>query len=115
MEKLTVEKVGKVVVMKIFGDIEFDDSISVNEKFKSVIASEGADVVLDLKDCAYVDSSGLGALVEGLKSAQKAKGDLRLCHLSEDFKEVLMMTRTMKYFQVFDSIDKAIDSFNEVQ
>ena len=112
MEKLNVEKVGNVVVLKLVGDIEFDDSISVNEKFNDVIANVGSKIVLDLKECAYVDSSGLGALVEGLKNAQKAGGDLRLCHLSEDFREVLMMTRTMKYFQVFDSVDKAIESFN---
>jgi anti-sigma B factor antagonist len=114
MEKLDVEKNGNVVVLKIIGDIEFDDSITVNDRFKEVISAEGSKLVLDLQECSYVDSSGLGALVEGLKSAQKAQGDLRLCNLSEDFKEVLMMTRTMKYFQVFDSQDKAIDSFNAV-
>ncbi len=113
MERVTVEKVGNVAVLHIVGDIEFDDSIAVNEKFQEVIQKEGSRIVLDLKDCSYVDSSGLGALVEGLKAAQKARGDLRLCNLSADFKEVLMMTRTIKYFQVFDAVDKAIDSFNE--
>jgi anti-sigma B factor antagonist len=113
VEKFVVEKKGNVVVMSIIGDIEFDDSITVNEKFVDVIKDSGSKIVLNLKECAYVDSSGLGSLVEGLKGTQKEKGDLRLCNLSVDFKEVLMMTRTIKYFQVFESVDKAVESFNE--
>ena len=111
MKNVTTIKKGSVIVIAIDGDIEFDDSIQLNETFNTIINKDTAKIVLDLKDCNYIDSSGLGALVEGLKATQKANGDLRLCHLNEDFQEILMMTRIIKYFQVFDSLDDAINSF----
>lgn len=111
MRDLTSEKKGSVVLVTIDGDIEFDDSIQINEHLSQTIKNNSAKLVLDLERCGYIDSSGLGALVEGLKATQKAKGDLRLCNLSEDFKEILMMTRIIKYFQVFDSVDDAINSY----
>ncbi|OGI11365.1 MAG: hypothetical protein A2Y40_05815 [Candidatus Margulisbacteria bacterium GWF2_35_9] len=111
MKNVTTTKKGSVIIMAIDGDIEFDDSIQLNETFNTIIKKDSAKIVLDLKDCNYIDSSGLGALVEGLKATQKANGDLRLCHLNEDFQEILMMTRIIKYFQVFDSLDDAINSF----
>ncbi|MEK6558402.1 MAG: STAS domain-containing protein [Candidatus Margulisiibacteriota bacterium] len=112
MKKVASEKKGTLVVVTIEGDIEFDDSIQLNELFNATIKKDSAKIVLNLKDCNYIDSSGLGALVEGLKATQKAGGDLRLCNLNEDFREILMMTRIIKYFQIFDSLDDGIKSFH---
>jgi anti-sigma B factor antagonist len=111
MKQLIKEKKGEVVVFKIEGDVEFDDSIQLNETFIQTIAEGSAKIVIDLGECNYIDSSGLGALVEGLKSTQKANGDLRLASLNEDFKEILMMTRIIKYFQIFDNTESAVSSF----
>lgn len=111
MKRIASEKKGNIVVLNVEGDIEFDDSIQLNETFAAVIKKDGAQIVLNLKDCNYIDSSGLGALVEGLKATQKAGGDLRLTNLNEDFKEILMMTRIIKYFQIFDAVDDAVKSF----
>ncbi len=112
MKKIGYEKKGNVVILSVEGDIEFDDSIQLNETFTNTIKKDGASIVLNLKDCNYIDSSGLGSLVEGLKSTQKANGDLRLCNLNDDFKEILMMTRIIKYFQIFDNVEDAVKSFH---
>ena len=112
MRKVSTEKKGNAIVLSVEGDIEFDDSIQLNETFNNIIKKESAKIVLNLKECNYIDSSGLGSLVEGLKATQKANGDLRLTNLNEDFKEILMMTRIIKYFQIFDNVDDAVKSFN---
>jgi anti-sigma B factor antagonist len=111
MKKMTQEKKGDITIISIDGDIEFDDSIQVNETFSNTVANESSKIVLNLKECQYIDSSGLGALVEGLKSTQKANGDLRLANVNEDFQEILMMTRIIKYFQIFSSVEDAVKSF----
>ena len=108
---MTQEKKGDITIISIDGDIEFDDSIQVNETFSNTVANESSKIVLNLKECQYIDSSGLGALVEGLKSTQKANGDLRLANVNEDFQEILMMTRIIKYFQIFSSVEDAVKSF----
>ena len=112
MKKVSHEKKGDIVVVAIDGDIEFDDSIQLNELFGTIIKEGNPKIVLDLSACNYIDSSGIGALVEGLKTTQKASGDFRLCNLNDDFQEILMMTRIIKYFQVFNSVEDAVKSFH---
>ena len=112
MKKVSQDKKGDIVIVTIEGDIEFDDSIQLNELFGTIIKDGNPKIVLDLKICNYIDSSGIGALVEGLKSTQKAAGDLRLCNLNDDFQEILMMTRIIKYFQIFNSVEDAVKSFH---
>ena len=112
MKKVVTDKKSDVMLVTVEGDIEFDDSIQLNELFSLIIKKDTSKIVLDLKECNYIDSSGLGALVEGLKATQKANGDLRLCNLNDDFKEILMMTRIIKYFQIFNNVEDGLVSFH---
>lgn len=102
---------GKVTIISIIGDIEFDDALEINETIRSIIEKGQINLVFNLKDCSYIDSSGLGALVEALKECQRKNGDLRLAHLNNDFKDVLTMTRTIKYFQIYNDEKSAFESF----
>lgn len=57
-----------------------------------LIASGQARIVVDMADLQFVDSSGLGALVGGLKSARVAGGDLRIAAVPEAVRTVLHLT-----------------------
>lgn len=48
MKQLIKEKKGEVIVFKIDGDVEFDDSIQLNETFTQTIAEGNAKIVIDL-------------------------------------------------------------------
>ena len=64
-------------------------------RLKSTVDGLVADhrrVVVDLASTEFVDSSGLGALVGGLKSARTAGGDLRLAGAGEQVTTVLRLT-----------------------
>lgn len=112
MEKLNIKDSGKVTIVSVIGDIEFDDALEINESIKKIIEKGRINLIFNLKDCSYIDSSGLGALIEALKECQRNNGDLRLCHLNNDFKDVLTMTRTIKYFQIYHDEQNALASFN---
>ena len=111
MEKVTVKDRGDITVIAVQGDIEFDDALELNDILKSLLEKDRIKLVFNLKKCNYIDSSGLGALVEGLKESHRRAGDLRLCYLNGDFKDVLTMTRTIKYFQIYNDEESAIDSY----
>lgn len=57
-------------------------------------------LVLDLRSVHYIDSSGLGALVEGMKRARAAGGDLRLCAVEDEVYAVLEMTGLLQQMRV---------------
>jgi anti-sigma B factor antagonist len=68
-------------------------------------------VILNLKEVDYVDSTGLGALVMSYTSMQKAGGKIKLLNLTRRSIELLVMTKLTTIFEVFDDEQNAINSF----
>ena len=65
-------------------------------------------VVVDLTACEFIDSSGLGALVAGLKTARQAGGDLRIACLAPQVATVLRLTNLDRVLRPYDRVDEAL-------
>ena len=57
----------------------------------------------------FVDSSGLGALIGGLKSARLAGGDLRIAGVTEPVRRVLKLTNLDRVLREYDTVEAAFD------
>jgi anti-sigma B factor antagonist len=64
-------------------------------------------IVVDLSTTDFIDSSGLGALVAGLKTARQAGGDLRIAKPSEQVRTVLQLTNLDRVLRPAASIQGA--------
>ena len=64
-------------------------------------------IVVDLSGTGFVDSSGLGALIAGLKSARQAGGGLRLAAPTEQVLTILSLTNLDKVLRPRDSVAAA--------
>ncbi|MGZ4451848.1 MAG: STAS domain-containing protein [Nocardioides sp.] len=75
-----------------------------------LVAGGSAKVVVDMGETTFLDSSGLGALIAGLKTARQAGGDLRIARPSEAVRMVLEMTNIDKVLQPRESVAEAFDA-----
>lgn len=86
--------------------------VSNRQEFKQAILDEveqGARlVVVDFSGSAYIDSSGLGALVSLGKRVRDVGGDLRLVGLNEDLRSLFELTRLDALFPVYASREDAM-------
>ncbi|MEZ4600535.1 MAG: STAS domain-containing protein [Syntrophotaleaceae bacterium] len=71
------------------------------------------DMVVDLGEVRFVDSSGLGALVSGFKNASARNGNLKLCNLQPQVQSMFELTRLHRVFEIFPDQVKAFESFGE--
>lgn len=69
-------------------------------------------IVVDIRECEFIDSTFLGVLVFSLKSAAKIGGDIRIIQPSSIVKTLMEKVGTIKVFNVFDTIDAAVNSYN---
>ena len=69
-------------------------------------------IVVDLHDVRFVDSSGLGALVSGFKNASARNGNLKLCGLQPQVKSMFELTRLHRVFEIFPGPKKPLPVFN---
>jgi anti-sigma B factor antagonist len=67
-------------------------------------------IVVDLSACEFVDSSGLGALIAGLKTARQAGGDLRIAGIAPQVATVLQLTNLDKVLRPHGTVSGALDA-----
>ena len=85
-------------------------SMAVAASFRDAIGAAVAQapkVVVDLGPTSFIDSSGLGALVSGLKTCRQAGGDLRIAAPGEQVRTVLRLTNLDRILRAHDSVEEA--------
>jgi anti-anti-sigma factor len=64
-----------------------------------------------LQACPYIDSGGVGVMVAKYVTFGRRDGRLKLCNLTPRTARVLIITRLMTVFEVFDSESDGVKSF----
>jgi anti-sigma B factor antagonist len=100
-----------VVILKLKGRLAAGESSSVREKITEVAASGRLNIVMDLSDVDYIDSTGLGGLVICYTSLKKQGGALKLVNLNKRNIELLLLTKLHTVFEVFTDVQDAVNSF----
>ncbi|HEY6946550.1 MAG TPA: STAS domain-containing protein [Candidatus Acidoferrum sp.] len=110
--RMTNSEVDGVSVVELDGRVVLgEESNSLREKLKSLLAEGKKKIVLNMANIKYIDSAGLGTLVAAHLSAKTQGASVRLCHLGNKFHEVLQMTKLLTVFDVYDTEAAAVSSF----
>lgn len=88
-----------------------DFSAALKDDLLKNIEEGKKNVIVDLSNAEFVDSSFLGALVAGLKKATMMSGDLKIVGLQPPVRAMFELTRLYRIFDIFDSADEAVKSF----
>ena len=91
--EFSVKRLGDgVAVVHVDGRLNMVTAPRLREVVTASVALGDIRVVVDLTDVAFLDSSGLGALISSLKIARQAGGDLRIAAPKEQVRLVLQLT-----------------------
>jgi anti-sigma B factor antagonist len=80
----------------------------LQERLVEVLKDGSSSIVLDLSAVTFLDSTGLGVLITGLKRCRSAEGDLVLVTAQPNVLKVLEITGLNDVFQVHDSVEDAL-------
>lgn len=106
-------QVGNVTVIDAAGRITLGEATNaLRDTFRELVAEGHKNMVLNLAETAYMDSSGIGELVATLAPVSAQGGGVRLLNLSPRVKELLKMTNVITLFQTFTEEDAAVRSFS---
>ena len=111
--KLNTRVENGVTIVDCDGRIVFgEESALLRDTLKKMIV-ENSQIILNLSGVSYVDSGGLGTLVALYTTAQNAGGAVKLANLTERVDDLLQVTKLLTVFEVYDSEEKAIESFEK--
>jgi anti-sigma B factor antagonist len=101
----------EICVMSLDGTLNARSADQVKDAFREVAAKGIRQVILDLGEVPFIDSSGLAALVSGLKTLNENDGSLKLAALQSQADLLFKLTMFDKVFEIFSDVDAAAQTF----
>ena len=84
--------------------------------FKTAMApvlESNRQVVFDLSNVEFVDSSGLGSILSCLRLLNAAGGDLKLCNMRKPVRVLFELVRMHRVFEISDTLEDAVKAFQK--
>jgi anti-sigma B factor antagonist len=109
---LTPRNSGAIMIVDASGRITLGDGSSMLRKTIRQLLDEGqTNIVLNLADVDYIDSSGIGELVSAYTAVRNKSGELKLLHLTKKVHDLLQITKLFTVFEVYTDELSAVRSF----
>ncbi len=113
MGKLTCElgEEGEVAIVTLGGQADVYTSPEMSKILEAYISRGQANILLDLEDLEYLDSSTLAALLRAQKKAKNLGGDIKLLKLKGEPRKVFEVSGFLSIFEDFSNREEALRSF----
>ena len=104
------EKEG-IAILDLKGRLVVGGASLLREKVNEEVVNGHQQLILNLKDVDYIDSTGLGTMVICYTTLQKTGGGLKLVYLNRRNIELMLLTKLSTVFQIFGEEQEAVNSF----
>ena len=105
----TREEDGRAIVA-VGGEIDVYTAPKLRDQITELVSAGSYDIVINLEAVEFLDSTGLGVLVGGLKKVRAHDGSLELVCSQERLLKIFRITGLAKVFVIHDSVDPSVAS-----
>jgi anti-sigma B factor antagonist len=105
---LIVRKEGDYAILEVGGEIDVYTAPKLREKLIELVSDGSYHLIVDLENVDFLDSTGLGVLVGGLKRVRNHDGSLQLVCTQEKILKIFRITGLTKVFPIHSSIEEAM-------
>ncbi len=99
----------KIVVLE--GILDTINLKILNEKILQLIKADKTTLIADCRELTYMNSTGLGGLIDYCRMCQERKGDLKLAGVDEKVCEIISIVGADRFFNMYDTVEEAITAF----
>ncbi len=100
-------KSADATVVRLCGDVDLHQSPALHAALVDVAAERPKRLVLNLAEVPYMDSSGVGTLVEVFRRVSGYKGKMVLCGLTSRVHSVFEITKLDRFFTICETEEQA--------
>jgi len=105
---LATREVDGTTIVSVGGEIDVYTAPKLRDKITELVAAGAHNLVVDLEAVEFLDSTGLGVLVGGLKKVRAHDGSLQLVCTQDRLLKIFRITGLAKVFAIHDSAEAAI-------
>jgi anti-sigma B factor antagonist len=109
--KLNIEKIKAYTVLFIQEQrIDAHNSGELKETILHLIEQGEVNIIVQLEQVRFIDSSGLGALLAGHKNAAAKAGKMAIVNMQQQVLSMFELTRLDRVFEIYTDLTEAFDS-----
>ncbi len=108
---LAEKQSGDVSVLCVGGRLDAYSAAEAEKKLDALIETGKVKIVLNLDGLEYISSSGLRVFLAQLKKVRKQQGDMRLCCMKPNIKEVFDIAGFTQLFNIAGDEAEAVAGF----
>ena len=82
------------------------------QDIRPIVTSDRPQVVFDMTLVKHLDAAGVDVLLKCMGEVMKRDGDLKLAAVSPEASVILEMTRTDRFFEIYETSSDAVRSFS---
>ena len=112
LTKPVEESSSNVTIVSFNGALNARSAEEAKQIFRDLVEQGVNQVIVDLQEVPFIDSSGLAALVSGLKTLNEKEGSLKLASLQSQADLLFRLTMFDKVFEIYPDVDSATQSFD---
>lgn len=103
---------GDVTILDLSGAVRIGEgSIALRDAIRDLAADGKKKLLLNLAGVNYVDSSGIGELIANYTTVSRQGGQLKLLNLTDRIQNLLVITKLLTVFDVYENESEALKSF----
>jgi len=110
---IDLESVGSFSLINLSGEVDVYSAPKLREAIKELVDEGSYNIVVDLEKVAFLDSTGLGVLVGGLKRVKHQDGELGIICNQEKILRIFRITGLTKVFPIYRSRDELLANVEE--
>jgi anti-sigma B factor antagonist len=110
---VTTRQVDGVTILDLSGRITLGEgSVQLRDGVRDLLSKGQKNILLNLGDVNYIDSSGIGELVSAYTTVRNQGGELKLLNLTKKVHDLLQITKLYTVFDIKDDEASAIAAYS---
>jgi anti-sigma B factor antagonist len=103
---------GDVAILDLNGEVRIGDSATaLRGAIRDLVSGGNKKILLNLAGVRYIDSSGIGELIANYTTVGRSGGQLKLLNLTDKVQDLLVITKLLTVFDVYENEAEALGSF----
>ncbi|HEY3374991.1 MAG TPA: STAS domain-containing protein [Candidatus Aquicultor sp.] len=108
--KIESKEVNGIGIIILEGEVDVYTAPKLKSRLIDLVDEGKYDIIIDLQKVEFMDSSGLGVLVGGLKRVKSHQGSIALVCTQENILKIFRITGLVKVFPIYTTEEEAINA-----
>ncbi len=111
--KVETKQIDGLKIIKLSGQVRISTQNEFKDFFDSLVKDNGKEsVIVNMDGVGYMNSAGIGIIVDSYKRFKEQDGRMVLCNLASDIKKLFEVTKLNKFIEIYTTEAEAIEKLS---